>query len=34
MIVLTAVAWVQTRRPDLEAESAPRRRREARFSPR
>jgi drug/metabolite transporter (DMT)-like permease len=34
LIVLTAVAWVQTRRPDLEAESAPRRRREARFSPR
>ena len=34
MVVLTAVAWVQSRRPDLEAESAPRRRREARFSPR
>ena len=34
MIVLTGVAWVQSRRPDLEAESAPRRRREARFSPR
>jgi drug/metabolite transporter (DMT)-like permease len=34
MIVLVAVAWVQTRRSDLEAESAPRRRREARFSPR
>ena len=34
MIVLTAVAWVQSHRPDLEAESAPRRRREARFSPR
>jgi drug/metabolite transporter (DMT)-like permease len=34
MIVLTAVAWVQSRRPDLEAEGAPRRRREARFSPR
>jgi drug/metabolite transporter (DMT)-like permease len=34
MIVLTAVAWVQSHRPDLEAESAPRSRREARFSPR
>jgi drug/metabolite transporter (DMT)-like permease len=34
MIVLTAVAWVQSRRPDVDAESAPRRRREARFSPR
>lgn len=34
IVVLTAVAWVQSRRPDLEAESAPRRRREARFSPR
>lgn len=33
-IVLVAVAWVQSRRPDLEAESAPRRRHEARFSPR
>jgi drug/metabolite transporter (DMT)-like permease len=34
MIVLTAVAWVQSHRPDLEAESAPRTRRQARFSPR
>jgi drug/metabolite transporter (DMT)-like permease len=34
MIVLTAVAWVQSHRPDLEAESAPRGRRQARFSPR
>ncbi len=34
LIVITAVAWVQTRRPDLEAESAPQTRREARFSPR
>ena len=34
MVVLTAVAWVQARRPDLEAESAPRTRRQARFSPR
>jgi drug/metabolite transporter (DMT)-like permease len=34
MVVLTAVAWVQSRRPDLEAESAPQTRREARFSPR
>jgi drug/metabolite transporter (DMT)-like permease len=34
MMVITAVAWVQTRRPDLEAESAPRKGREARFSPR
>ena len=34
MACMTAVAWVQTRRPDLEAESAPQTRREARFSPR
>lgn len=32
--VLTAVAWVQSRRPDLETESAPEMRRETRFSPR
>jgi drug/metabolite transporter (DMT)-like permease len=32
--VLAAVAWVQSRRPDLEAESAPERRSWARFSPR
>jgi drug/metabolite transporter (DMT)-like permease len=34
MTVLVAVAWVQSRRPDLEAESAPPRRAKARFSPR
>ncbi len=34
IVVLIAVAWVQSRRPDLEAESARWRRREARFSPR
>jgi drug/metabolite transporter (DMT)-like permease len=34
IIVLTAVAWVQSRRPDLDAESAPQTRRQARFSPR
>lgn len=34
MVVLTAVAWVQARRPDLEAETAPPTRRRARFSPR
>jgi drug/metabolite transporter (DMT)-like permease len=33
-VVLTAVAWVQSRRPDLEAEGAPRSRSGARFSPR
>jgi drug/metabolite transporter (DMT)-like permease len=33
-VVLTAVAWVQSRRPDLEAEGAPPSRSEARFSPR
>jgi drug/metabolite transporter (DMT)-like permease len=32
--VLTAVGWVQSRRPDLEAEAAPRRRGKVRFSPR
>jgi drug/metabolite transporter (DMT)-like permease len=32
--VLTAVAWVQSRRPDLEAEGAPPSRSRARFSPR
>ena len=32
--VLTAVGWVQSRRPDLEAESAPPHRSRARFSPR
>jgi drug/metabolite transporter, DME family len=34
MAVLAAVAWVQARRPDLEAESAPPSRSRARFSPR
>jgi drug/metabolite transporter (DMT)-like permease len=34
MAVLAAVAWVQSRRTDLEAESAPPRRSRARFSPR
>jgi drug/metabolite transporter (DMT)-like permease len=34
MAVIAAVAWVQSRRPDLEAESAPPRRSRARFSPR
>jgi drug/metabolite transporter (DMT)-like permease len=34
MAVIAAVAWVQSRRPDLEAESAPPRRLGARFSPR
>jgi drug/metabolite transporter (DMT)-like permease len=34
MAVLAAVAWVQSRRPDLEAESAPPSRSRARFSPR
>jgi drug/metabolite transporter (DMT)-like permease len=33
-VVLTAVAWVQSRRPDLEAEGAPPSRSGARFSPR
>jgi drug/metabolite transporter (DMT)-like permease len=33
-VVLTAVAWVQSRRPDLEAEGAPPSRSKARFSPR
>ncbi len=33
-IVLTAVAWVQSRRPDLEAEGAPPSRSRVRFSPR
>jgi drug/metabolite transporter (DMT)-like permease len=33
-VVLTAVAWVQSRRPDLEAEGAPPSRYGARFSPR
>jgi drug/metabolite transporter (DMT)-like permease len=33
-VVLTAVAWVQSRRPDLEAEGAPPSRSAARFSPR
>ena len=33
-VVLTAVAWVQSRRPDLEAEGAPPSRSRARFSPR
>jgi drug/metabolite transporter (DMT)-like permease len=33
-VVLTAVAWVQSRRPDLEAEGAPPSRAKARFSPR
>ena len=33
-VVLTAVAWVQSRRPDLEAEGAPPSRPRARFSPR
>jgi drug/metabolite transporter (DMT)-like permease len=33
-VVLTAVAWVQSRRPDLEAEGAPPSRSTARFSPR
>jgi drug/metabolite transporter (DMT)-like permease len=33
-VVLTAVAWVQSRRPDLEAEGAPPSRVKARFSPR
>jgi drug/metabolite transporter (DMT)-like permease len=33
-VVLTAVAWVQSRRPDLEAEGAPASRSTARFSPR
>jgi drug/metabolite transporter (DMT)-like permease len=34
VVVLTAVAWVQSRRPDLEAEGAPPSRSGARFSPR
>jgi drug/metabolite transporter (DMT)-like permease len=34
MVVLTAVAWVQSRRPDLEAEAAPPLRSKVRFSPR
>jgi drug/metabolite transporter (DMT)-like permease len=34
VVVLGAVAWVQSRRPDLEAEGAPPSRSEARFSPR
>jgi drug/metabolite transporter (DMT)-like permease len=33
-VVLTAVAWVQSRRPDLEAEAAPPSRIRGRFSPR
>jgi drug/metabolite transporter (DMT)-like permease len=33
-VVLTAVAWVQSRRPDLEAEGAPPSRVKPRFSPR
>jgi drug/metabolite transporter (DMT)-like permease len=33
-VVLAAVAWVQSRRPDLEAEGAPPSRSKARFSPR
>jgi drug/metabolite transporter (DMT)-like permease len=33
-VVLTAVAWVQSKRPDLEAEGAPPSRMRARFSPR
>jgi drug/metabolite transporter (DMT)-like permease len=33
-VVLTAVAWVQSRRPDLDAEGAPPSRSRARFSPR
>jgi drug/metabolite transporter (DMT)-like permease len=33
-VVLTAVAWVQSKRPDLEAEGAPPSRSGARFSPR
>jgi drug/metabolite transporter (DMT)-like permease len=33
-VVLTAVAWVQSKRPDLEAEGAPPSRSKARFSPR
>jgi drug/metabolite transporter (DMT)-like permease len=33
-VVITAVAWVQSKRPDLEAEGAPRSRPKARFSPR
>jgi len=34
MAVLTAVAWVQSRRPDHEAEAAPESSLMARFSPR
>jgi drug/metabolite transporter (DMT)-like permease len=33
-VVVTAVAWVQSKRPDLEAEGAPPSRTKARFSPR
>jgi drug/metabolite transporter (DMT)-like permease len=33
-VVITAVAWVQSKRPDLEAEGAPPSRSKARFSPR